>query len=241
MNQAFEVYKRLDELSPSEIRFLDERDPFRFLISVILSAQTTDRIVNSVTKDLFSKYPDAPSLAAADLKDVEEIVYPTGFYRNKAKNIIAASKALGEEAVPDTMEELIKLPGVGRKTASCILGDIYDKPAISGYALRPGCSAAGNHRREGSDGDRAGCGGAIGGEVPLPFQHDRQPLRANDLPRKAAAVRDLSAQRYMSECSLLSRPIRQEEPVVSITAKLRERKASSARSYSISTVPRKMP
>ncbi|TAH57367.1 MAG: endonuclease III [Sphaerochaeta sp.] len=130
MNQAFEVYKRLDELSPSEIRFLDERDPFRFLISVILSAQTTDRIVNSVTKDLFSKYPDAPSLAAADLKDVEEIVYPTGFYRNKAKNIIAASKALGEEAVPDTMEELIKLPGVGRKTASCILGDIYDKPAI---------------------------------------------------------------------------------------------------------------
>lgn len=130
MNQAFEVYKRLDELSPSEIRFLDERDPFRFLISVILSAQTTDRIVNSVTKDLFSKYPDAPSLAAADLKDVEEIVYPTGFYRNKAKNIIAASKALGDEAVPDTMEELIKLPGVGRKTASCILGDIYDKPAI---------------------------------------------------------------------------------------------------------------
>ncbi len=130
MNQAFEVYKRLDELSPPEIRFLDERDPFRFLISVILSAQTTDRIVNIVTKDLFSKYPDAPSLAAADLKDVEEIVYPTGFYRNKAKNIIAASKALGDEAVPDTMEELITLPGVGRKTASCILGDIYDKPAI---------------------------------------------------------------------------------------------------------------
>ena len=130
MNQAFEVYKRLDELSPPEIRFLDERDPFRFLISVILSAQTTDRIVNIVTKDLFSKYPDAPSLAAADLKDVEEIVYPTGFYRNKAKNIIAASKALGDGDVPDTMDELIKLPGVGRKTASCVLGDIYDKPAI---------------------------------------------------------------------------------------------------------------
>ncbi|NLZ77655.1 MAG: endonuclease III [Spirochaetales bacterium] len=130
MNQAYEVYRRLDEISPPEIRFLDERDPFRFLISVILSAQTTDRIVNIVTKDLFARYPDAPSLAAADPKDVEEIVYPTGFYRNKAKNIIAASKALGDEAVPDTMEELIKLPGVGRKTASCILGDIYDKPAI---------------------------------------------------------------------------------------------------------------
>ena len=130
MNQACEVYTRLDTISPKEIQFLNERDPFRFLISVILSAQTTDRIVNIVTKDLFAKYPDAPSLAKAELKAVEEIIYPTGFYRNKAKNIIACAQALGDETVPDTMEELIALPGVGRKSASCVLGDIYNKPAI---------------------------------------------------------------------------------------------------------------
>ncbi|MFA5698961.1 MAG: endonuclease III [Sphaerochaeta sp.] len=130
MNQALEVYTRLDAISPEHIQFLDERNPFRFLISVILSAQTTDRIVNIVTKDLFAKYPDAPSLATASIKDVEEIIYPTGFYRNKAKNIIACSAALGDEEVPSTMEELVQLPGVGRKSASCVLGDIYNKPAI---------------------------------------------------------------------------------------------------------------
>lgn len=70
MNQACEVYTRLDTISPKEIQFLDERDPFRFLISVILSAQTTDRIVNIVTKDLFAKYPDAPSLAKAELTSI---------------------------------------------------------------------------------------------------------------------------------------------------------------------------
>ncbi|HZJ87686.1 MAG TPA: endonuclease III [Sphaerochaeta sp.] len=120
----------LDELSSQEIQFLDERDPFRFLISVILTAQTTDRIVNIVTKDLFAAYPDAESLANADPKAVEEIVYPTGFYRAKAKNIIAAAQQLVGVPVPDTMEELVQLPGVGRKTASCVLGDIYGKPAI---------------------------------------------------------------------------------------------------------------
>ncbi|HPZ16193.1 MAG TPA: endonuclease III [Sphaerochaeta sp.] len=124
------VYEILDGQLPKEIQFLDERDPFRFLISVILSAQTTDRIVNVVVRDLFAAYPDAESLAAARLEDVEAIIYATGFYRAKAKNIIATARQLAGRPVPSTMEELIALPGVGRKTASCVLGDIYGKPAI---------------------------------------------------------------------------------------------------------------
>jgi endonuclease-3 len=124
------VYRILDEQLPKEIQFLDERDPFRFLISVILSAQTTDRIVNVVVRDLFAAYPDAESLATARLEDVEAIIYATGFYRAKAKNIIATARQLAGRPVPSTMEELTTLPGVGRKTASCVLGDIYGKPAI---------------------------------------------------------------------------------------------------------------
>ena len=125
-----QIFEILDETLPKEIQFLDERDPFRFLFSVILSAQTTDRIVNVVVKELFAAYPDAASLAHASPSDVEAIIYATGFYRAKAKNIIAASKELVDKPVPSTMEELVTLPGVGRKTASCVLGDIYGKPAI---------------------------------------------------------------------------------------------------------------
>lgn len=128
--RAEEVAKRLDELLPRDIQFLEQRVPFRFLISVILSAQTTDRIVNVVVKELFKAYPDARSLAQAKPEDVEEIIYATGYYRNKAKNIIACAQHLVDREVPDSMEELVKLPGVGRKTASCVLGDIYGKPAI---------------------------------------------------------------------------------------------------------------
>ncbi len=129
-DRILSIYEILDGLLPQEIQFLDERDPFRFLISVILSAQTTDRIVNVVVRDLFAAYPDAKSLAKARLEDVEAIIYATGFYRSKAKNIIAAAQALEGREVPSTMEELVTLPGVGRKTASCVLGDIYGKPAI---------------------------------------------------------------------------------------------------------------
>ncbi len=124
------IFEILDEELPKEIQFLEERDPFRFLISVILSAQTTDRIVNVVVKDLFAAYPDAAALAAASPSDVEAIIYATGFYRAKAKNIIAAAGQLVDKPVPSTMEELVTLPGVGRKTASCVLGDIYGQPAI---------------------------------------------------------------------------------------------------------------
>ena len=128
--KAETVYIILDELLPPHIQFLDQRDPFRFLISVILSAQTTDRIVNIVTGPLFERFPTVEALASAPLQEVEEIIFPTGFYRMKAKNIKACAQALIDKEIPSTMEELTQLPGVGRKTASCVLGDIYGKPAI---------------------------------------------------------------------------------------------------------------
>jgi endonuclease-3 len=128
--KAETVYAILDELLPPHIQFLEQRDPFRFMISVILSAQTTDRIVNIVTGPLFDRFSTVEALASAPLEEVAEIIFPTGFYRMKAKNIKACAQALVGKAVPSTMEELVKLPGVGRKTASCVLGDIYGKPAI---------------------------------------------------------------------------------------------------------------
>lgn len=116
---------------PKEIRFLSERDPFRFLISVILSAQTTDKAVNAVAQVLFACYPDALSLASADALAVEEIIHPLGFYHTKARNIIAAANKIEEMgSIPETIDELVQIPGVGRKTASCYCGDILHKSAI---------------------------------------------------------------------------------------------------------------
>lgn len=124
------IYNLLDKNSEKDIVFLNNREPFQFLISVILSAQTTDRIVNIVTKDLFKKYPNAEALAYANVRDVENIIKPTGFFKVKAKNIINCAKSLINKEVPDNIEELIKLPGVGRKTANCVIGDIYNKGAV---------------------------------------------------------------------------------------------------------------
>ncbi len=128
--KAETVYTILDHLLPPHIQFLEQRDPFRFMISVILSAQTTDRIVNIVTGPLFERFPTVEALASAPIAEVEEIIFPTGFYRMKARNITTCAQALVGKEIPSTMEELVKLPGVGRKTASCVLGDIYGKPAI---------------------------------------------------------------------------------------------------------------
>lgn len=131
--RILEVSDILDDAAPDQISFLDAREPFRHLISVILSAQTTDRQVNIVAKELFTRYPDAHALAAAPQESVKSIIRSTGYFNAKAKNIIACSQALVERyggAVPDTMEELTSLPGVGRKTANCILGGVYGRPAI---------------------------------------------------------------------------------------------------------------
>ena len=128
--RILEIYRILDENSPANITFLDKKDPFQFLISVILSAQCTDKMVNLVTNELFLKYPTAHDLSVADYNEVCDIIKRTGFYRNKARNIIECSKALDGKDVPSEIDELIKLPGVGRKTANCVIGDIYNRGAV---------------------------------------------------------------------------------------------------------------
>ena len=109
-------------------------NPLELLISTILSAQCTDVRVNMVTRDLFKKYRKASDWAKADLKDIEEGIRSTGFFRNKAVNIKGACTRIIEQydgKVPDTMEELVSLPGVGRKTANCVLGDAFGIPGIT--------------------------------------------------------------------------------------------------------------
>lgn len=124
----------LNETYGTEYRcYLNHENPFQLLIATMLSAQCTDARVNIVTADLFKKYPTVESFANADLSQLEKDIYSTGFYKNKAKNIIACSKKLLElyhGEVPSTMEELTALDGVGRKTANVIRGNIFHEPSI---------------------------------------------------------------------------------------------------------------
>lgn len=113
-----------------DMNFLQFRNNFELLIMTILSAQTTDVTVNGLRDELFSAYPDAEALAAADQAEVERIIHPAGFFRSKAKNIIGASKKLCTEfggEIPQTIEELITLPGVGRKTANIVTNHGFHK------------------------------------------------------------------------------------------------------------------
>lgn len=122
--RATEAVRRINTLYPEDMCHLTHRNPFELTIAVSLSAQTTDAQVNKVTPALFAKYPDIPSMAEARLSDVEHLLSSLGFYRNKAKNCIACAQMLLSEyggEVPPVMEELIKLPGVGRKTANIVL------------------------------------------------------------------------------------------------------------------------
>jgi endonuclease-3 len=124
----------LDENYGTEyICYLNYNTPEQLLVATMLSAQCTDARVNIVTADLFKKYPSVDAFAVADLKTLEKDIYSTGFYHNKAKNIIACNQTLLEKydgKVPDTIEELTALPGVGRKTANVILGNIFHKESI---------------------------------------------------------------------------------------------------------------
>ena len=128
-----EIIKIFDELYRDAQCTLDYENPLQLLISTQLAAQCTDARVNVVTKTLFKKYKDARDFANADLKELEQDIKPTGFYHNKAKNIKETCKIIVEKfggKVPDNMEDLLTLPGVGRKTANVILGDAFGIPGI---------------------------------------------------------------------------------------------------------------
>jgi endonuclease III len=125
---AGRLYDVLQATYPDAHCELDYTNAFELLCATILSAQCTDKRVNMVTPSLFARWPDAPALAAARQEEVEEVIKSTGFFRNKAKNLIAMAGALVERhggEVPRTMEALVTLPGVGRKTANVILGNAY--------------------------------------------------------------------------------------------------------------------
>ena len=122
------VLERLLARYPDAHCALDFTNAFELLCATILSAQCTDKRVNIVTPTLFAKYPDARALAAARQEDVEELIKSTGFFRNKAKSLIGMATAVVERhggEVPRTMDELVRLPGVGRKTANVILGNAF--------------------------------------------------------------------------------------------------------------------
>jgi endonuclease III len=131
--RAAAVTKILTAVYPDRRPLLTYRNPYELVIAVILSAQTTDAQVNRVTPHLFARYPRPADLAAAAQPEVEAIVHSTGFYRNKARNVVAAAHAIESEfggRVPATMEELVSIPGMGRKSANVILGVVYGEPSI---------------------------------------------------------------------------------------------------------------
>ena len=127
---AGEVFERLKRAHPDAHIELDYETPLQLLMATILSAQCTDKRVNMVTPLLFKTYPTAQSLADAQPERLEELIKSTGFFRNKTKSLIGLGKALVERhngEVPDSMEALVKLPGVGRKTANVVLGNAFNK------------------------------------------------------------------------------------------------------------------
>jgi len=148
------VDERLEERYPgtaTELCALKHRNPFELLVATILSAQTTDERVNLTTPALFARYPDAEALAAADPAELEELIRPTGFYRSKARNLLGMAAALVERfggEVPSAMEDLVTLPGVGRKTANVVRSVAFGLPGmpvdthVQRLATRLGLSSA---------------------------------------------------------------------------------------------------
>jgi endonuclease-3 len=131
--RALLTVERLRDQYPA-VTELDYANAFQILIATILSAQTTDRSVNLVTPELFRRYPSAADLAAADPAVVQQLIKPTGFFRAKTERIIAASRKLVQgfdSVVPDTMDDLVTIPGIGRKTANVILGVAFNVPGFA--------------------------------------------------------------------------------------------------------------
>lgn len=131
--QINEIIERLEREYPQAVCSLEYRKDYELLFATRLAAQCTDERVNMITPALYARYPTLEALAEADQEEMERYVHSCGFYRSKAKDIIAASQQIISRfggKVPDNMEDLLSLPGVGRKTANLILGDVFGKPAI---------------------------------------------------------------------------------------------------------------
>lgn len=131
--RTLEIIERLKQEYPDAGCTLEYEEAWKLLVSVRLAAQCTDARVNVVVEGLYEKYPTMEALADAPVEEIEKIVHPCGLGRSKARDISACMKMLRSEyggRVPDTMEELLRLPGVGRKSANLIMGDVYKKPAI---------------------------------------------------------------------------------------------------------------
>jgi endonuclease-3 len=132
--RARRINRELGELYPDAHCELDFSSPLELAIATILSAQCTDKRVNDTTPALFRKYRDAADYAAADRAEMEDMIRPTGFFRNKTSSLIGLGQALVERhdgVLPHTMDELVKLPGIGRKTANVILGNAFDTPGLT--------------------------------------------------------------------------------------------------------------
>lgn len=131
--RVIKAVEALEELYPDAICSLDYIDAFQLLIATRLSAQCTDARVNMVTPALFKKYPDADTMSKARVADIEELIKTCGLYKTKAKDLVGIAQMIMSDfdgKVPDTIEQLIRLPGVGRKTANLVCGDVYGKPAV---------------------------------------------------------------------------------------------------------------
>jgi len=134
VRRARRINRELAEVFPYAHPELDFENPFQLIVATVLSAQTTDLRVNQTTPALFAKYPTPEDLAAANPEEVEEILRPTGFFRAKTRSVIGLSKALVEDfggEVPGRLEDLVKLPGVGRKTAFVVLGNAFGRPGVT--------------------------------------------------------------------------------------------------------------
>ena len=138
-DQVLEIVRRLEEAYPLAECTLDYKKDYELLFSVRLAAQCTDARVNEITPALFARFPTLQSFSEADVAEVEEYVHSCGFYRAKARDIVGAAQMMLRDfggRVPDNMEDLLRLPGVGRKTANLILGDVYGQ---AGYVCDTHC------------------------------------------------------------------------------------------------------
>lgn len=133
-SRARRVVRKLHGIYPDATCALRHADPLELLVATILSAQCTDERVNQVTPKLFRRYPTAEAYAGADGAELEEMIRPTGFFRNKARSLVALGRRLHEDhggEVPDRMDDLVRLPGIGRKTANVVLGTWFGIPGIA--------------------------------------------------------------------------------------------------------------